>query len=92
MHDELSVVTESVVPFYFKNMSFHNEFSCDFLLLPVVGSTCGEGTKHFNNVESTSFTSEHVITPANMDATTISRYIHIKHSDSPVRIFKETTV
>lgn len=23
---------------------------------------------------------------------TITRYIHIKHSDSPVRIFKETTV
>jgi hypothetical protein len=61
-------------------------------LLPVLGSSCGGGTKHFNNMESTSFTPEHVVAPADVDATTITRYIHIKHSDSPVRIFKETTV
>jgi hypothetical protein len=27
-----------------------------------------------------------------LDTTTITRYIHIKNSDSPVQIFKETTV
>lgn len=56
------------------------------------GSTYGAGTEHFNHVESTSFTSQHVAPADVLDATTITRYIHIKHSDSPVRIFKETTV
>jgi len=42
-------------------------------------------------VGSTSFTSEH-IAPADVDAMTITRYIHIRHSDAPVRVFKETTV
>jgi hypothetical protein len=62
-----------------------------FCLLLLLGSTGRGGTKHFNNVGSTSFTSEH-IAPADVDATTITRYVHIRRSDAPVRVFKETTV
>lgn len=62
-----------------------------FCLLLVLGSTCLGSTKHFNNVGSTSFTSEH-IAPADVGAMTITRYIHIRHTDAPVRVFKETTV
>lgn len=62
-----------------------------FCLLLVLGSSCLGGTKYFNNVGSTSFTSEH-IAPADVDTMTITRYIHIRHSDAPVRVFKETTV
>jgi hypothetical protein len=62
-----------------------------FCLLLVLGSACCGDTKHFNSVGSASFTSEH-IAPADVDATTITRYVHIRHSDAPVRVFKETTV